>query len=84
MLGDGSERVQNVRAVGGKAFIKRGQSRSVVLAEIPAAQRAAILKAWSQAATSGRKHLPIPHDAPVSAFEAIAADYPVFRIDMPS
>ena len=23
----------------------------------------------------------VPHDAPVSAFETIAADYPVFRID---
>lgn len=32
-------------------------------------------------ATSGRKHLPVPYDAPVSAFEAIAGDYPVFRID---
>jgi len=25
--------------------------------------------------------LPVRHDAPVSAFESIAADYPVFRID---
>jgi hypothetical protein len=29
----------------------------------------------------GRRHLPVPHGAPVSAFEAIAADHPVFRID---
>ena len=34
----------------------------------------------SQEATSGRKHLPVPYDALVSAFEAIAEDYPVFRI----
>ena len=37
--------------------------------------------AWSQVATSGRKHLPVSQDSPESAYEAIAADYPVFRID---
>ena len=81
MLGNGSEWVRNVRAAGGKAFIRRGRSRSIVLTEIPAAERAPILKAWCQVATSGRNHLPVPYDAPTTAFEAIAADYPVFRID---
>jgi hypothetical protein len=81
MLGEASEWVLNVRAAGGNAFVKRGRSRPVVLAEIPPRERAPILKAWSQVATSGRRHLPVPHNAPVSAFEAIAADYPVFRID---
>jgi hypothetical protein len=81
MLGDSSEWIQNVRAAGGEAFIKRGRSRPIVLTEVPPEERAPILKAWCQVATSGRQHLPVPHDAPVSAFEAIAADYPVFRID---
>jgi hypothetical protein len=81
MLGDGSEWVQNVRAACGEAFIKRGWTHEITLAEVPPKHRAPILKAWSQIATSGRKHLPVPYDAPVSAFEAIAADYPVFRID---
>jgi hypothetical protein len=81
MLRDGSERVQNVRAACGEAFIKRGWTHEITLAEVPPNHRAPILKAWSQIATSGRKHLPVPYDAPVSAFEAIAADYPVFRID---
>jgi hypothetical protein len=83
MLGEGSEWVRNVRAAGGEAFIKRGRSRSITLIEIPPEDRAAILKAWCQVATSGRKHLPISYDAPTSAFEAIAADYPVFRISTP-
>jgi hypothetical protein len=83
MLGDGSEWVRNVRAAGGEAFIKRGRSRPITLTEIPLEDRAAILKAWCRVATSGRKHLPISHDAPISAFEAIAADYPVFRISAP-
>jgi hypothetical protein len=81
MLGDGSEWVQNLRAAGGEAFIRRGRSCPVVLTEIPPEARAPILKAWCKIATSGRHHLPVPHDAPVSAFEAIAADYPAFRID---
>ena len=80
-LGESSEWVRNVRAAGGTAYIKRRQLRPVTLREIPPAERAPILKAWCRAATSGRQHLPVPYDAPVSAFEAIAADYPVFRID---
>jgi hypothetical protein len=55
--------------------------RPVMLTEIPAKERAPILKAWCEVATSGRQHLPVAHDAPVSAFETIAPDYPVFRID---
>ena len=81
MLGNGSEWVQNLRAAGGKASIKRGRSRPVMLTEVPAKERAPILKAWCQIATSGRQHLPVPHQAPVADFEAIAGDYPVFRID---
>jgi len=73
--------VQNARAAGGNAFVKRGRSRPVQLTEIPPNERASILKAWSQIATSGRQHLPVSHDAPIAAFEAIAGDYPVFRID---
>jgi len=81
MLGSDSNWVQDVRAAHGSAFIKRGRTRPVTLIEIPCDERAPILKAWCEVATSGRKHLPVAFDAPVSAFEAIAADYPVFRID---
>ena len=81
MLGNKSEWVQNARAACGKAFIKRGWSHPVTLTEIPPVERAPILKAWCRVATSGRQHLPLPHDATLSAFAAIAADYPVFRID---
>jgi deazaflavin-dependent oxidoreductase (nitroreductase family) len=81
MLGDDSEWVRNVRAAGGAAYIKRGRSHPVTLTEIRPEERAPILKAWCQVATSGRQHLPVPHGAPISAFEAIAGDYPVFRID---
>jgi len=81
MLGEGSEWVQNVRAAGGAACVKRRRVQPVHLTEIAPDERAPILRAWAQVATSGRNHLPVAHDAPVSAFEAIAQDYPVFRID---
>ena len=81
MLGDTSEWVQNIRAAVGKAFIKRGSAIEVRLIEIPVEARAPVLRAWCQVALSGRRHLPVPYDAPVEAFEAISPDYPVFRID---
>jgi hypothetical protein len=81
MLGTHSEWIENVRAAKGAAYIKRGSSRPVMLTEIALAERAPILKAWSQVATSGRKHLTVSYDAPVAEFEAIAAEHPVFRID---
>ncbi|HLZ32006.1 MAG TPA: nitroreductase/quinone reductase family protein [Chloroflexota bacterium] len=84
MLGDTSEWVRNVRAAGGKAFIQRGRSHPVMLTEIPPGERAPVLKAYCQVATSGRHHFPVPYTAPLSEFEAIAADYPVFRIDQPN
>jgi hypothetical protein len=81
MLGDGSAWVQDVRASGGAAVIKRVDSRQVRLVDVPPVNRAPILKAWCQIATSGRQHIPVPYDAPVADFEAIAAQYPIFRID---
>jgi hypothetical protein len=81
MLGEGSNWVQNIRAANGAAYLQRIGRTPVVLAEIPPQERAPILKAWCQIATSGRRHLPVPYDAPISAFESIASDYPVFRID---
>jgi F420H(2)-dependent quinone reductase len=83
MLGNGSEWVRNVHAACGKAFVKRGQSRPVQLAEVPAGERGPILKAYCQVATSGRQHFPVSPHAPLSEFDAIAERYPVFRIDPP-
>lgn len=81
MLGEGSEWVKNVRASGGIAHIKRGKVSPVILTEIAPHDRAPILKAWAQVATSGRQHLPVSFDASLTEFEAIAEEYPVFRVD---
>jgi deazaflavin-dependent oxidoreductase (nitroreductase family) len=81
MLGEGSEWVRNVRAAGGEAFVKRGRSRPVKLTEVPVSKRGPILKTYYHVATSGRHHLPVPPNAPISEFDAVAERYPVFRID---
>lgn len=81
MLGEGSQWVKNVRASGGFARIKRGKTIEVMLVEIAPSERAPMIRAWAQIATSGRKHLPIAFDAPLPDFHGIAAEFPVFRIE---
>ncbi len=80
MLGDDAQWVQNVRAAHGRAFIRSGGRSEVRLEEVPADRRAPILKAYLHRAPGARPHVPVDKDAPLSAFEAVAASYPVFRI----
>ena len=80
MLGDNVQWVQNVRAAGGKAVLLR-QGREVVhLEEIPADQRAPILKAYLQLAPGARPHVPVDKGAPLAEFEKIATTIPVFQV----
>lgn len=81
MLGAGSDWVKNVEAANGDAVLRQGRLRPVHLVSLPPAERAPILREYVQVATSGRRHLPVAVDAPLSAFEAIAERYPVYRID---
>ncbi|HET8999690.1 MAG TPA: nitroreductase/quinone reductase family protein [bacterium] len=80
MLGDNAQWVHNVRASGGKAVLRSGGRESVQLEEIPADQRAPILKAYLQVAPGARPHVPVGKDAPLAEFEKIAATFPVFRL----
>jgi deazaflavin-dependent oxidoreductase (nitroreductase family) len=80
MLGDNTQWVRNVRAVNGKAVLRSGGYKEVLLKEIPADQRAPILKAYLQAAPGARPHVPVDMDAPLAEFEKIAAEFPVFRL----
>lgn len=83
MLGERSPWVHNVRAAGGRAVLHHGRPREVRLVEVPADQRAPILKAYLGRAAGGRPHIPVDKDAPLAAFEAVAADFPVFRVEEP-
>jgi deazaflavin-dependent oxidoreductase (nitroreductase family) len=80
MLGENVNWVLNVRAAGGKAVLSSGGLEEIQLEEVPADQRAPILKAYLQRAPGGRPHVPVDKDAPIADFEKVAADFPVFRI----
>jgi len=80
MLGQNANWVQNVRAAGGKARLRHGISEEIRLEEVNLPARPAILKAFLQHAPGARPHLPVDKNAPLAEFEAIAADYPVFRV----
>ena len=72
--------VRNVRAAGGHAALRRRGTRDVKLVEVPVAQRAVILRRYLKVAPGGRPHIPVDRHEPVAAFEAIAADFPVFLV----
>lgn len=81
MLGVYANWVRNLRAAGGQAVLRqRGARTAIRLVEVPAGQRAPILRRYLALAPGARPHIPVDRRAPLSAFERIAADYPVFRI----
>ncbi len=84
MLGEQVQWVRNVRAAGGQAVLRSGKREQVQLVEVPADQRAPILKEYLQRAPGARPHIPLSKDAPVEEFAKIAANYPVFRIAAPT
>lgn len=80
MLGNDTNRVRNVRAAGHHAALLQGGRTAIRLDEFPIEDRAPIIRRYCQVATSGRVHIPVDPDAPVSAFESVATRYPAFRI----
>jgi len=80
MLGDNVNWVQNVRAAGGRAVLRSGSREEVQLEELPAEQRAPILKAYLQRAPGARPHVPVNKDAALAEFRRVAAAFPVFRL----
>ena len=81
MLGDDTNWVRNVRAAGGRAELVHGIRERVLLEEGESEQRAPILKAYLQIAPGARPHIPVNKDAPLSEFEKITPEYPVFRLE---
>jgi len=80
MLGEDAQWVRNVRAANGKAVLRSGGYENVQLEEIPADQRAPLLKAYLHAAPGARPHVPIDMDAPLADFDKIAVEFPVFLV----
>jgi hypothetical protein len=61
--------------------LRHGRRRHCLLSEVPVAQRAPILKRYLATVPGARPHIPISPGAPLTDFTAIAAHYPVFRVD---
>ena len=80
MLGENVQWVHNVRAAGGKAVLRRGGREEVHQEEVPAEQRAPILKAYLRRAPGARPHVPVNKDAPMAEFEKVATAFPVFQV----
>lgn len=80
MLGRRANWVRNVEAAGGAAVIAHGRREAVTLELVEPGDRAPILRRYLELAPGARAHIPVDRRAPLSDFEAIAADYPVFRI----
>jgi deazaflavin-dependent oxidoreductase (nitroreductase family) len=80
MLGNNATWVRNVRAAGGRAVLRRGGRETVHVVEVEAAARAPILRRYLEVAPGARPHLLLDRKAPLTEYERIARDYPVFRI----
>ncbi len=84
MFGTVSDWVQNLEAARGAAVIHHGRAERVHLEPVPPERRAPILREFVRIASSGRKHFPLGVGAPLPDYVAIAANYPVFRVETES
>lgn len=73
--------VRNVRAARGQVTLRRRRAQACRLEEVPVDRRGPILQRYVEKVPGGRPHIPVPVGAPVARFQAIAADYPVFRVN---
>ena len=80
MLGERADWVANVRAAGGRAVLQHGRREPVLLEEVKPGERAPILRRYLAVASGARAHFAVDRRAPLSEFEAIAPQYPVFRV----
>jgi deazaflavin-dependent oxidoreductase (nitroreductase family) len=79
MLGQRTNWVRNLRA-DGRAVLRHGRREDVTVVEDLSDERAAILRRYLELAAGARPFFSIDRRAPISDFERIADDYPVFRI----
>jgi deazaflavin-dependent oxidoreductase (nitroreductase family) len=80
MLGQNTNWVRNVRAAAGRVVLRHRGRKAVRLEEIDVGQRAPVLRRYLELAPGARPHIPVDRRDPLMEFEAIAPDYPVFRI----
>jgi hypothetical protein len=81
MLGSNTNWVRNLEAAGGTAELRHGRREPVSLVAVAPERRAPILRRYLALAPGARPHFPVERHAPIEDFAAIAADYPVYRIE---
>jgi len=72
--------VRNLKATAGRAVLRHGRTEHVRLEEFAIDKRAPVLKAHLRHVPGARPHIPVDKDAPLEEFDAIAAQFPVFRV----
>ncbi len=80
MLGENSNWLRNVRAVGGRAVLRHGRREAVCLEEVDPDARAPIVRRYLSLAPGPRAFIPVDRDAPLEEFQKIAPQVPVFRV----
>jgi deazaflavin-dependent oxidoreductase (nitroreductase family) len=80
MLGRTANWVRNVEAANGLAVLRHGHREAVNLEPVAPDARPPIVRRYLALAPGARAHLPVDQRAPLTEFERIAPDYPVFRI----
>ena len=80
MLGERCNWVQNVRAAGGQAILRRRRAVRCRLVELPEDERPAVLRRYLQQVPGARPHIPVGPHAPTADLVAIAPRYPVFQV----
>jgi hypothetical protein len=81
MLGNDCNWVKNVRAADGRVTLRRRRAVPCQLTEVPSDDRAPILRRYLEKVPGARPHVPVDPSARLMDLEAVAADYPVFRVD---
>jgi hypothetical protein len=81
MLGEHCDWVRNVRAADGAVTLRHRRRFPCHLIELPAAERAPIIKLYLDQVPGARPHIPVDRHAEIEAFEAVADLYPVFLVD---
>jgi hypothetical protein len=80
MLGQNTNWVRNVRAAGGNVLLRHGRREEVHLKEVKVDLRGPVLKAYLNRAPNATAHFPVEKDAPISEFEQVASQFPVFQV----
>jgi hypothetical protein len=80
MPGQMTKWARNLRADEHAVPLVRRKRENVALVGDISSDRAAVLRRYLELAPGARPFFPIDRYAPVSAFERIVDDYPVFRV----